>query len=72
MGNYISFSETTMSRPEFVSQLADIWVKVGEPLSLECKARGIPLTETLWLRDGQEVSNVPVTFALLLHHSKTL
>ena len=46
-----------MSRPEFVSQLADIWVKVGEPLSLECRATGIPLSETLWLRDGQEVSD---------------
>ena len=46
-----------MSGPEFVSQLADVWVKVGEPLSLECRATGIPLSETLWLRDGQEVSD---------------
>ena len=46
-----------MEAPEFERSLNDVWVKVGEPLSLECKVTGLPLTETLWLRDGQEVSH---------------
>ncbi len=47
---------TEMEAPEFERSLSDVWVKVGEQLSLECKVTGLPLTETLWLRDGQEVS----------------
>ncbi len=45
-----------MSCPQFETPLADVTLKLGEPASLQCRATGLPLTQTTWLKDGQEVS----------------
>ena len=45
------------SAPEFIKELQDIEVVVGQSVKFRAKVRGYPLPRVLWYRDGKRIKN---------------
>ena len=49
--------EGQRSAPEFIKQVHDVNARVGDPVKLRCKVKGMPHPRVQWFKDGHRLTN---------------